>query len=154
TSGGGAGGTIRISAAQLAGAGTLKAGGGPGGQGLQWSPGGGGAGGRISVVSQSADASTLSYDVSGGTAWSDTAQHGGAGTVYIRKPGQASYDLLLGAGGAAAAGPRALTPVANPLSVDRLALANAAVSGGALDAATGFDASGIWSLTASALTFP
>jgi len=87
--GGGAGGSIWITANTLFGDGVIRAHGGPG----EWVDGGGGAGGRIALY--------LANDTFGGTvtAYGGPARRGGAGTVYRRLNGETVGRLLVDNGG-------------------------------------------------------
>lgn len=89
--GGGAGGSIWITAAQLTGGGTISANGGIG----EWVDGGAGGGGRLALY-LGADAFTGTLTAAGGRSGH---QPGGAGTIYIRLDDQPVGDVLVDNGG-------------------------------------------------------
>ncbi|MBI5202960.1 MAG: LamG domain-containing protein, partial [Elusimicrobia bacterium] len=153
-SGGGAGGTINLSAGQAQGSGTLRADGGAG----QVIGGGGGAGGRIALVAGGAPNSALTFSAGGGNgAFCATTgkwgQAGGGGTVYLKDPSQARYSLQVGGAGSFDKG-RAGTPV-GPLDVDRLRVADASLDV-ALEAVVrqSLELSGTYALSSGRLEVP
>ncbi|HOA60036.1 MAG: right-handed parallel beta-helix repeat-containing protein [Verrucomicrobia bacterium] len=88
--GGGAGGSVWLTVAKLAGTGRITANGGPG----EWVDGGGGGGGRIALYYDFNEfAGIITAFGNGGH------QRGGAGTVYTRKRGSAFGQLLISNGG-------------------------------------------------------
>lgn len=91
-SGGGAGGSIWVTAASVAGTGAISANGGAG----EYIDGGSGAGGRIALYG-GVNEFTGSVTAYGGTAGS---QRGGAGTIYRRLAGTAFGQVLVHNGGA------------------------------------------------------
>ncbi|MBL9138346.1 MAG: hypothetical protein JNK85_20925, partial [Verrucomicrobiales bacterium] len=88
--GGGAGGSVYITAESLAGSGAIVADGGAG----EWVDGGGGAGGRIALhVQRQSFAGTITVTGGGGSA------RGGAGSLYTRLGSEAGGELVLDNGG-------------------------------------------------------
>ena len=99
--GGGAGGSIYLTAKTLAGQGAILADGGAG----EWVDGGGGGGGRIAL-----HASTLSFAGELFARGGGGHQRGGAGSIYRQTIGQPGGELVLDNGGNAGA----LTPLEIP----------------------------------------
>jgi hypothetical protein len=112
---GGAGGSIQIMAATLAGSGSITANGGSAGYVLS----GGGGGGRIALYYGS---STFSGQLTALGGFSTSANSGGAGTLYIKSNSQSVGDLLLDNSGRTNA---METLIATPVAY-RLTLTNAA----------------------------
>ena len=100
-SGGGAGGSIWISAATCTGGGVISVNGGAG----EWYDGGGGGGGRIACYLNANDYKGSLTAVGGGG-----SQRGGAGTVYLRQTGEREGFLRVDNGGAWGQ----MTPVRSP----------------------------------------
>jgi len=97
--GGGAGGSINVTAGTITGTGTFGANGGNGGWGGTNLTGAGGAGGRISIKYTTDSSSSWTYETKGGAegyTWTDRAD-GGGGTIYL-KQGSADGDLIVDAG--------------------------------------------------------
>lgn len=87
--GGGAGGSIHLTAGSLGGSGVISVNGGSG----EWVDGGGGGGGRIALhFGTNEFAGTV-------TAYGGPARRGGAGTIYQRKAGSTFGQLLIHNGG-------------------------------------------------------
>jgi hypothetical protein len=101
--GGGAGGTLHVTAGTLSGAGELTVDGGTG----EWVEGGGGGGGRM-ALHLGRDAFTGARLARGGG-----SRHGGSGTIYTRIGGAAVGTLVLDNGDK----PGALTPLEVPPSI-------------------------------------
>jgi len=93
--GGGAGGSLWISAQTLNGSGNITANGGNGANGAA----GGGAGGRIALYFNT-NSFSGNWSALGGSGY----QYGGAGTIYTKTPGQSWGQLTLNNGGNAGAG--------------------------------------------------
>ncbi len=87
--GGGSGGSLWLTVGSLAGGGTLSVNGGPG----EWVEGGGGGGGRIALYYGANDFAGAI------TAYGGPSRRGGAGTIYTRRNGTASGQLLVDNGG-------------------------------------------------------
>ena len=121
--GGGAGGTVNITATSFRGSGSIQANGGNGGTGN----GGGGGGGRIAIVVSGTDSSNLNLQANGGNSGgSNGSTGGGAGTIALKTPGGTNYNLSIG-------DPTRLmvssTPVAGPApSFSTVTLGNSRVS--------------------------
>lgn len=107
--GGGAGGSIYLTAGTIAGSGRILADGGSG----EWVDGGGGGGGRIAL-----HANTLAFNGAVYARGGGGYQRGGAGTIYRKLAGQTEGELVLDNGGNAGA----LTPFDVPAQT-RLVLA-------------------------------
>ncbi|MFZ2970477.1 MAG: hypothetical protein WA063_04980, partial [Minisyncoccia bacterium] len=80
SSGGGAGGTVYISASTVTGIGTISSNGGNGGDGVAWTDGSGGGGGRIAIYCSVFASPSLTVD--GGTGYND----GEDGTIFVFFP--------------------------------------------------------------------
>lgn len=91
--GGGAGGSINISANILTGNGLVHANGGSGGGIVS---GGGGGGGRIALTISGSNNANLTIHAAAGFGANGGNKSGGAGTVAFRMPGDTSYSLSIG----------------------------------------------------------
>jgi hypothetical protein len=91
---GSAGGSVWITTSEVAGTGSIEAGGGDACCGL-----GTGGGGAIAIEYATVEASSTLLDSLHAPTWNDHTR-GGAGSVYLRRSGQAYGDLLLDNGGA------------------------------------------------------
>ncbi|HOW73530.1 MAG TPA: DUF6531 domain-containing protein [Phycisphaerae bacterium] len=100
--GGGAGGSIYLTAGVLSGTGVIAVDGGNAGS----AAGGGGGGGRIAIYCDSDTFSGIKSAV-GGNATAGTGIPGGAGTIYVKLGSEATGDLLIDNAGKAGA----LTPL-------------------------------------------
>lgn len=112
-SGGGAGGSIRITATTIAGAGTISASGGGG----DTPNGGGGGGGRIAIYFGT-DNFTGNISTFGGSG----ANYGGAGTIYLQTSTNAGQLII------ANSGQRGTNTFFSPLSIGDLSISGGAVA--------------------------
>ena len=129
--GGGAGGSVILNAASLAGAGIVQALGGPPTAAPSPAQTGGGAGGRIALYGNSIDAGLLSRTLAAGAAGTSTdpSTWGAAGTVFAKLDANAFGDLIVDNGGIAssqitellAVGSGTVTAVASNTFTDSLA---------------------------------
>jgi len=106
--GGGAGGAVVLSAANLAGNGTVHANGGAGASSAGIG-GGGGSGGAVAVVVTGSNASSLSLSAGGGSSASGSAA-GGAGVVASKVGVATVYDLAVGGSATSVQTSQAATP--------------------------------------------
>jgi hypothetical protein len=94
--GGGAGGSIFITSGSMGGSGVVTADGG----GLPAAHSGGGGGGHVAVVlTNGADFGAVTIRARGGSGGSASGEYAGAGTVYLRKAGDAYGSLIADNGG-------------------------------------------------------
>lgn len=142
--GAGAGGSINLSAANLAGTGALRADGG-----VAMLGGGGGAGGRVAIVATSGNTYSGTMSAASGLG----GQYGGAGTIALRYPGALDYSLVIAAPSAASVG--AVTPLPAAQTFVGVTLTTAAVSfdTSAAVAIGGLTISGNALLTGGTVTF-
>src|SRR5262249_15275037 len=106
--GGGAGGSVLVNAASLAGLGVVQADGGPGTPG--WA---GGSGGRVALYAATIDGGLLSRTQAAGatSTSSNAAAWGAAGTVFVKLDGATVGDLIVDNGGLASSQYTELVPV-------------------------------------------
>ncbi|MFT4310174.1 MAG: hypothetical protein ACMXYC_00930 [Candidatus Woesearchaeota archaeon] len=95
--GGGSGGSIWITAAQITGSGSITANGGDGHGSTGTNHGGGGSGGRIALYSPNI-ASGVSYSAYGGERGGGAGQRGAVGTIYVFDADDSHSVILLNNG--------------------------------------------------------
>ncbi|MBI5884120.1 MAG: hypothetical protein HZB91_13575, partial [Elusimicrobia bacterium] len=149
-SGGGAGGTVNLRAAALAGSGTITANGGSGGSGNN--AGGGGGGGRVAIAASN-DGSSLNLQADNGAGGGSDATSGGAGVIAYMGPGAADYSLTIGN---LTSSPQSATPISGATpSFSTITLNNGIVGfdAGSVAQVNSFIAAGVSTVTAAGLSF-